>query len=363
MKISVIITFYKNKFILYQCLNYLCKAIQNDYEIEVILFNDNPSLSLKEDYNIKKLIHTIKIIDAKQNFGYAGACNIAIRKAKHDVILLLDCDIMVSKNSLNELFATLKENKKIGGVSPVILNMENNTILHYGFATYAIDMIKPLFQQHVNGLPQSIFKNKYSFPTITSGCCMFYKNLYLKVGGMNKRLYNGYCDLDLFYKFYNNGFRNIVCTNVQVYHRGCVSEIVRTAIKTDTKALFCSYWANKYNKEGLNILKKLYKEQLKEHNGSYILFNFSKSLFSNEYIKLLKSILNIEIIYEFKIFNEEKIILEDHISLSLQSSKFSFIYFDDDFRRVVNNHFWFQNRKNLHDLIIDRNGNVIKCDP
>lgn len=361
MRISIIITFYKNLNILYQCLYHLKNHLPTEMDYEVILINDNPSLQLLKNTEIINLLPDIEIIENNLNFGYAGACNKAVDKADGQIIVLMDSDIMVTGHWIENMYDLLQSHEDVGGISPVILNMEDNTILHYGFATHKIDMVKPYFCRRIADLPQNLFTKNLQFPTLTSGCCMFRKNLYIKVKGMNELLYNGYCDTDLFYKFREAGFKNYLNAKTRVYHRGCVSGEVRTAMKADTKALFCAQWGTKYNREGLSIIKNMYEKHIKPSEKHYLLFNFSSSLLSKDYIELLQNILLIEQIYQCNIHQRGALILEDYISLSLQHSAFSLLYFCDDYRDLTKNYFWFNSRKNMDDLIVDRNGNVIMC--
>lgn len=361
MKISIIITFYKNFKILYQCLFHLKRSLKDIDMPQIIVINDNPSICLTDNSEIKKYFKDVLIIDNKENYGYAEACNIAIDAAKGEIIVLLDCDIMVQGDWLINMYNTLISSKDIGGVSSVILNMENNTILHFGFATNKIDMIKPYFCRPVSEILNNIPQRLYEFSTLTSGCCMFRKSVYLQIGGMDKRLYNGYCDLDLFYKMKSSGYKNVLCHSAYVYHRGGVSEEARTSLKADTKALFCSKWCQSNLQEGQQILKILYNLPLKDNNDKYVLYNFSSSLFADDYIEILFGLIDIKQTYKITILNCLKIILEDVLSINTQNSKFSLIYFCDDFRQIQNNYFWFCGRKQCGDLIIDRNGNVIRC--
>ncbi|MDE6504596.1 MAG: glycosyltransferase, partial [Clostridia bacterium] len=356
-----IITFYKNFNILYNCLYHLKNSLKEIEPPEIILINDNPSLKLQKNEEIKKYFKEILIIDNTENHGYAEACNIAINNASGDVIVLMDCDIMVKGNWLNNMYQSLCSSENIGGVSSIILNMENNTVLHYGFATNKIDMIKPYFGRPIKEIINDIPQDLYRFPTLTSGCCMFRKAVYLQVGGMDKQLYNGYCDLDLFYKMNSAGYKNILCRTAYVYHRGCVSEEVRTYLKTDTKALFCSRWGQSFYKEGLAILKNIFNHAFTKFNDKYLLYNFSRSLFSDDYMSILSEIANILQNYTINVQNNSNVILEDVLSISVQNSKFAIIYFCDDYRQIVKNYFWFSGRKNCGDLIVDRNGNIIKC--
>lgn len=361
MKISIIITFYKNLNILYQCLFHLKNHLPTHTDFEIILVNDNPSFRLSNNTEIKILLPKIKIIDNNCNLGYAGACNKAVEKANGQVIVLMDSDIMVTDSWIENMYSLLQNHEDAGGISPVILNMEDNSILHYGFATNKIDMVKPYFCRPVTELPQELFTKNLEFPTLTSGCCMFRKSLYIKINGMNESLYNGYCDTDMFYKFHEAGFKNYLNAQTRVYHRGCVSGEVRTVMKADTKALFCSQWGTKYSCEGLAIIQNMYENQIKPSKKCYLLFNFSASLFSKDYIELLQKILQIEQVYQCAAHQKGTLILEDHISLSLQHSAFSLLYFCDDYRDLAKNYFWFNSRKNMGDLIVDRNGNVITC--
>ena len=362
MRIPIIITYYKNLSILLHCLSNLKETLEKtEIETEVLIINDNPSEKLENNISIKNILQDCIIIDCDINRGYAGACNFAVERIDSELFVLLDSDIMVTDGWIKNMYNTITSHPNAGAVSSIILNMEDNTVLHMGFGTYKIDMIKPFVFRPINQIPASILKSDFVSPTLTSGCCLINKQAYLQVGGMDSQLYNGYCDLDLFYKFDEQNYENYVCSKSFVFHRGCVSGEVRNRKKQDTKALFCSKWGQKNIKEGLEMLKSLYQyNTISLTNSKYILFDFCQSLFSSEYIEqIIESIFDIEYTYKINISGTSKIILEDYISLSLQRSKFDFIYFCDCYKDLTDNYHWFTSRYGYNDKIIDRNGNII----
>lgn len=363
MNISIIITYFKNLLILYQCLDKLKNSLINSkVSSQIIIINDNPHEKLSNNNVILNIFPDVRIVDSEINRGYAGACNCAITKAENELVVLLDSDIMVTDGWLEELYDTMKKDKSIGAVSSVILNMENNTILHCGFGTYKVDMIKPFVFREFDKIPPKLLESDIVSPCLTSGCCLLKKSVYFEVGGMDEQLYNGYCDLDLFYKIRAADYKNLVSCKSLVFHRGTVSGEIRNVKKQDTKALFCSKWSGKYEMIGLEFLEQMYSHNIiKNTNHNYIIFDFSQSLFSDEYINIvLKKFYRINHCYKFNIVNPSKIILEDYISLSLQRSEFDFIYFCDNYKQIKDsNYYWFSCRSEKDDLIIDRNGNVI----
>ena len=73
-----------------------------DYEIIIV---DNNSNDGSKEF-IKKNYSSIKLIQLKENFGYAEPNNIGAKNAKGDFFVFLNNDTIVSSNFLSELICT-----------------------------------------------------------------------------------------------------------------------------------------------------------------------------------------------------------------------------------------------------------------
>lgn len=108
----------------YNGLQETCQLIESlqrhpqkcSYELIVV---DNGSEQNEANILQNKYPH-IQTIRSEQNLGFSGGNNLGIRIANGEYIFLLNNDTIVFDDSLNYLRETLKENPKIGAISPKI---------------------------------------------------------------------------------------------------------------------------------------------------------------------------------------------------------------------------------------------------
>ena len=114
-KVAVVILNYNGVQFLEQ---FLSNVIENSPEAEVIVA-DNASTDDSVNY-LKKNFPQIKLIQNKQNTGFAGGYNEALQHVKADYYLLLNSDVEVSQNWLQPLIECLDNNSRIGACQPKI---------------------------------------------------------------------------------------------------------------------------------------------------------------------------------------------------------------------------------------------------
>lgn len=94
----------------------------------IVLDNASP----KDDPSvIKKSFPEVIFIQSKENLGFAGGNNLAIRQTKGKYILLLNNDTEVDPGFLEPLVAKLESDKRIGAVSPKIKFFFNPDTIQY----------------------------------------------------------------------------------------------------------------------------------------------------------------------------------------------------------------------------------------
>jgi len=103
--ISVIIPFYNSARTLGKCLSSVFNSNFKNYE--VIVVSDD---SKDESVNIAKK-YSCKIIKLKKNSGSAVARNIGAKKAKGDILVFLDSDVIIKKNALTIINQKFKDKK------------------------------------------------------------------------------------------------------------------------------------------------------------------------------------------------------------------------------------------------------------
>ncbi|MDD3636048.1 MAG: glycosyltransferase family 2 protein [Bacteroidales bacterium] len=89
--------------------------------------NDNPD-------QIKEIFPEIKLIKTKENLGFAGGNNVAVKQANGKYLLFINNDTEVEADFLQPLVRLLEENPEIGMVSPKIHYFHTpNTFQYAGF--------------------------------------------------------------------------------------------------------------------------------------------------------------------------------------------------------------------------------------
>lgn len=111
---SIIIINYNGKHHLQDCLLSVFNINYPKKKYEVILV-DNDSQDDSVAF-IKKEYPQVKLIESKQNLGFAGGNNLGFSKARGEYIVLLNNDTIVDKNWLKELAKTA-DSKNVGIVS------------------------------------------------------------------------------------------------------------------------------------------------------------------------------------------------------------------------------------------------------
>lgn len=361
MKISIIITFYDGINILRTCLSKLSETLpiqETSLIYEILIINDNPKISLDELEEQYSNELEIKVINVGENRGYSAACNLGVANAKYENVILMDCDIIPCGQWLHNMLKTYDSINRNGSVSASIINMTSNTYFSYGVCIYGVDII--LIKR--NGKFSEYTSIDRDYPIVTSGCLLMPKVLYESLGGQEEMMINAYNDFDITYKIYKMGYRNRMCSNAIVYHRGSVSGKIRhLPFKTDAKALMFQRWGNELQYPTEAILEEVYKEYHTLNSTNIIVVNFSNSVMSDFYINKFCETHNLIILQNlrFKNINLDKIIINDFLSWEICKNNTPILYFTDDYTLLSENYFWFANRMNDSDTILDINANII----
>src|SRR3989338_3204187 len=103
-KITVVVVNHNSQEII-ECLKSVYSTIKAQFEVFVV---DNNS-SDDSVARIKKEFLKVKIIENTENKGYGKACNQAIKIAQGKHILILNPDIILEKNTVEELLKYLEQ--------------------------------------------------------------------------------------------------------------------------------------------------------------------------------------------------------------------------------------------------------------
>jgi GT2 family glycosyltransferase/glycosyltransferase involved in cell wall biosynthesis/SAM-dependent methyltransferase len=202
-----------------KCLQSIVKYTSVPYELILV---DNGSSDgtapFLEDWANKH--SNCKIIFNNENRGFAAGNNQGIAAAKGDYILLLNNDVIVTRDWLKRLLAHIDSDENIGMAGPVSNSVSGPQQVEH--VTYGQNMNKMQnfarnYSKNNVGRTQEIFR--------LVGFCLLIKRQVLDIiGGLDENYGNGnYEDDDLCLRSGIAGFRNIIAHDVFIHHYGSMT--------------------------------------------------------------------------------------------------------------------------------------------
>jgi len=214
IKTSIIIANYNGKDFLPVCLNSVSKFKPSSCEIIVIddCSTDN-SIDIVKKFQKKD--KAIKVIQNKVNLGAAESRNIAIKNALGEIIIFLDNDTEIERDSLSVLVTKFAD-KKIGAVQALLVDFEHRNVVQNGGGLLIpqVAWLAPYYQKKA---VKTVKKENKKIVAISA--CLAVRSEALKaVGGFDKDLSVYTEDLDFSWRLWIAGWQIILSPNSIVYH-------------------------------------------------------------------------------------------------------------------------------------------------
>ena len=200
MKISIVIPVYNSSSTLKECLDSIFSSTFKDYEVIVVSGNStDDSIKIAKQFQIK-------IIELPENKGPALARNKGFQVAQGDIILFLDSDVILNKNSLSLIIDkfSLTEVNAIQGIYSHEPNYKYLATQFY--QSYLCYYVWP--------------ENKKYVSTLVTGCFAIRKEIFNKFGGFDVNIENASCEDEKFgYSLIEKGYKVLILRDLQVVHR------------------------------------------------------------------------------------------------------------------------------------------------
>lgn len=191
--------------------------------VEVIVADNGStdnSLSLLEEQ-----FPQVKILDLKQNYGFARGYNEALKQIEADYFVILNSDVEVTEGWLDEPVRLMEQDRTIAAVQPKILAFQQKTHFEYaGAAGGFVDRFGfPFCRGRIfNEVEED--HGQYNQTTNifwSSGACLFVRaKLYHELGGFDADFWAHMEEIDLCWRLKNKGYRIIFTPESTVYHLG-----------------------------------------------------------------------------------------------------------------------------------------------
>ena len=159
----------------------------------------------------------VGVIALPANLGYAGGCNVGLRRASSEFLVILNNDTQVEPDWLGELLAALEQHPEAGMATPKVRLWDDHTRLH----TTGDEV-------HVNGIPDSrgvweVDEGQYDDQVYVfgaSGVAPAYRRAMLDEIGLFDADFGSYCeDVDLSWRAQLAGYRCVYAPRAVLYHK------------------------------------------------------------------------------------------------------------------------------------------------
>lgn len=221
-KIAVIILNWNGKDMLNRFLPSVIEhSTTEDTEIYVA---DNGSEDDSIDF-VKQNFPTVKILDLKENNGFAKGYNIAIKQIEAEYVVLLNSDVEVTKKWLEPLLSFMEKNENVAACQPKILSYHDKSSFEYAGASGGFidrygypfcrgrifDCLEKDEGQYDNAIP--IF-------WATGAALFIRRDEYISCGGLDDTFFAHMEEIDLCWRIKARGKEIYCLPSSKVYHVG-----------------------------------------------------------------------------------------------------------------------------------------------
>ncbi len=292
---------------------FLGNVIQNSPEAEVFVI-DNASTDDSVKY-LKNNFPEIKIIQNKENSGFAGGYNEGLKAIESDYYILLNSDIEVTENWIMPVIESIEKTPNAVAGQPKILAYHRKTHFeHAGACGGFIDKLGyPFCRGRIfNEVEEDVNQYDESIEVFwATGACLFIKSdVYWEMGGLDADFFAHMEEIDLCWRMQNKGYKIICEPKATIYHVGGGTLDYLNPRKTYLNFRNSLYMIHK-NKNGILffiILQRLFLDG----------FAGLKFLVSGDF-KHFTSILKAHFHYygQIKVLNQKRKVLQQNEFLSL----------------------------------------------
>lgn len=222
-KVSIVIPSKDNPDILRQCLSSIREETRyKNYEIIVVDNGSNHENHAKYTQLCKKF--ECKYHYEPMEFNFSRMCNIGAGLAEGEYLLFLNDDIRVEGVEWLERMLGHAQQPHTGAVGCKLIYPNTNLIQHVGVISFTIGP-GHAFQRIDDSVNCYFGRNKleYNYSAVTGACLMVSREKFERIGGFCEQLPIAYNDIDLCFQLVEQGYYNVVRTDVHLYHYESIS--------------------------------------------------------------------------------------------------------------------------------------------
>lgn len=168
---------------------------------------------------------SVKVLELGRNFGFAEGYNRAIAAVDNPYVVLLNSDVAVSDDWLTPMFNYMNEHPGCGACQPKIRSLKSPQSFEYAGACGGF-LDKNGFPYCRGRIFNTIEKDDGQYDDIipvfwaSGAALMVRRDLYLKLGGLDKEFFAHMEEIDLCWRIRQAGYDIVAVPAGKVYHLG-----------------------------------------------------------------------------------------------------------------------------------------------
>ena len=220
MKVAVVILNWNGKDLLER---FLPSVVKFSSEATVYIA-DNASTDNSVAF-VSEFFPTVKIIQNKENGGYAKGYNDALKNLSEDIFILLNSDVEVTENWLQPVVSEFEKDSSVVAAQPKILDYKNKEYFEYAGA--AGGFIDKYGYPYCRGrIFNTLEKDMGQYDDVSqifwaSGACLFVKaEAFWQAGALDEDYFAHQEEIDLCWRLQSKGGKIVYVGASKVYHVG-----------------------------------------------------------------------------------------------------------------------------------------------
>ena len=141
--LSVIIVSFKSDHVIHRCINSI------DKEIEIVVVDNSNNAKFKK--NIEEQYKNVKCILSSKNIGMGAGNNIGIKSVNKDFALILNPDVILEKDTINEIINASKLLNEFGVIAPISDKLKYPNYRFDKNENHKLERINPFKVETVDG--------------------------------------------------------------------------------------------------------------------------------------------------------------------------------------------------------------------
>lgn len=249
IKLSIVTLSYNTKDLTLACLRSVVSQYNQELEkkeIEIIVVdNDSTDGSSSAISNLQPAIGSLKLIESKENLGFAKGCNLGTKTAKGKYILFLNSDTQVLDKGFLSMVDFLNKSADIAILGGKIENDDGSIQRSCGKFYNLFNLLIMLLGFERFGFLRSS-PNKVQKVDWVSGACMIVrKDAFEKLSGFDEKLFMYVEDMEFCFRAKKLGFQTYFYPNLLLRHKSLGSSNKTFAIINIYKGILYFYSKHK----------------------------------------------------------------------------------------------------------------------